>query len=463
MAPITPPPFTLRGLNPDQVLVLINGKRQHQSSLLNTNGTIGRGSSGVDINTIALQSIERIEVLRDGAATQYGLDAIAGIINIILKGFGQHNDLITTWGKTSRGDGITRQLELFVIRPLTADGFVNLTAELRDRGRTNRAGADTSDGNRINTHFGDADTQDGLFVLNAEMPSGDTAWYVQGTLDRRQSSAGAFFRPGGDERNITLIYPDGFLPLIEPKINDMSFTTGVKGVQDTGIRWDLSYTRGGNQYHFYVNHSLNRSLGDANPRSFDSGQTRYTQQIINLDLNQKLSPHNLAGGLEYSQEDYRISRGDEASFVLGPYSEWYPGAQGFGGFMPDNEVSATRHSLAAYFDVKYTQRDWITVGGAVRAEQYNDFGSTLNGKLALRLQPTRQLLLRTSASSGFRAPSLTQSHFTSTAMVRNSEEILQYGIFGVDHPVAKALGATNLKPEKSKNQKIKKSYTGSRI
>ena len=443
------PPFTLRGLNPDQVLVLVNGKRQHQGSLLHINGTIGRGSSGVDLNAIPLRAVERVEVLRDGAAAQYGSDAIAGIINIILKGYGQQSEATVSYGRTSAGDGLLRQGDIFVSRPLAEDGFVNLTMEYRDRGQTNRAGADAADGNRVNTHFGDGDSRDSLLALNAEIPRGDTVWYAHGSLDRRQGSAGAFFRTAGDERNIAALYPNGFLPLIEPRIFDTSASFGARGILDGGTRWDLSYTYGYNDYHFYVNHSLNRSLGLATPQAFDSGATRYGQQIVNLDLNRRFGPHVLAGGLEYRREQYRIVKGDEASYVLGSESAWYPGAQGFGGFMPENETDAQRHSVAAYVDLKYAASARVNIDAAVRAEHYSDFGSTMDGKLALRLRPSDSLLFRASVSSGFRAPSLSQSHFTSTAMIRDGDQIIRFGNYSVTDPVARALGATDLKAEKS--------------
>ena len=445
------PPFTLRGLNPDQVLVLINGKRQHQSSLLHINGTIGRGSSSVDLNTIPLRAIERIEVLRDGAAAQYGSDAIAGIINIILKGYGQENQLNLSYGGTTEGDGISKQADLFYSRPLSGDGFINLTGELRDRGSSNRAGPDPRDDGQVNTHFGDADTQDALLAINAELPRGDTVWYFHGLYDRRDSRAGAFFRRADDDRNIPSIYPDGFLPSIEPEIRDFSATAGVKGILDNGTHWNLSYSHGHNDYHFYVDHSLNRSLGEATPTAFDSGATSYTQQIVNLDLNRKFGRHHLAGGYEFRQEHYRIRQGEEASYILGPYAEWYPGAQGFGGFMPENEVSARRRNHAAYIDHKLGVNQWLMLDTAARAEHYSDFGSTLDGKLAIRARPTEDLLLRASTSTGFRAPSLSQANFTSTAMIRDGESIIQYGTYGVDHPVAQALGATELKPEKSRH------------
>jgi iron complex outermembrane receptor protein len=221
------PPFTLRGLAPDQVLVLINGKRVHQSSLLNINGTIGRGSSGVDIDAIPLRAIERIEVLRDGAAAQYGSDAIAGVINIILKGYGHQSTVSAMAGETKKKDGKTKEVDIFYSHPLQGDGFVNFTAELVDRDSTNRANADAKDNNRVNTHFGDPDASDVLMALNMEIPKDDLTLYAHAALNKRESEAGAFFRRKGDSRNVASIYPEGFLPLIHPTIVNTTATAGV--------------------------------------------------------------------------------------------------------------------------------------------------------------------------------------------------------------------------------------------
>lgn len=445
------PPFTLRALNPDQVLVLVNGKRQHQGALLHMNGTIGRGSSGVDLDTIPLLAVERVEVLRDGAAAQYGSDAIAGIINIVLKGYGHASQALLHTGRTTAGDGLQRQASLFYTRPLAGDGFVNLTAELRDRGATHRAAPDPLDGGRTNIHFGDADTQDALLAWNAEVPRGDTTLYAHGQASRRRGSAGAYFRPAGDERNLPALYPQGFLPRIEPRLSDLSATLGAKGRWADGTQWNLAYTGGANDFHFYVANSLNRSLGLSTPTAFDSGATAVAQHSLNADFSRAFGPHLLAGGYEYRRERYRIRAGEPASYLLGPDSPWYAGAQGFGGFAPENAVSAQRSSHALYLDLKYALAPTLTLDAATRAEHYSDFGGTLNGKLALRLQPTPAWLLRTSVSSGFRAPSLAQTHYTSTSMVRDGDEILQFGHYGVDHPVARALGAADLKPETSQH------------
>ncbi|MBT8343418.1 MAG: TonB-dependent receptor plug domain-containing protein, partial [Sulfurovum sp.] len=289
-------PFTLRGMNPDQVLVLINGKRLHQSSLLNVNSSIGRGTSSVDLSTIPIASIQRVEVLRDGAASQYGSDAIAGVINIILKGYGLENQLSVTYGKMKAGDGATKDISLFYSIPLEYDGFFNITAEYRDKEQTNRAGADKRDQytdgdprnnleDPVNLHYGNPDAKDLLLALNSEIVSDSGGiYYLHGIYNNRKSEAGAYVRRPVDTRNNTTIYPDGFLPLITPKIEDYSLSVGFKDVVANDINYDLSYTHGHNDYHFYVKNTLNHSLGDTSPTSFDSGGTSSTQNVINLDI-----------------------------------------------------------------------------------------------------------------------------------------------------------------------------------
>ena len=453
-------PFTLRGLNPDQVLVLINGKRVHQSSLLNVNGSIGRGSSSVDLNTIPIASIDRVEILRDGAAAQYGSDAIAGVINIILKGYGYKDQVTATYGKTKAGDGEMKRTDIFYSIPLQYDGFFNVTAEYRDRGATNRAGPDRRRlypvgdprndlADPITMHYGDADTQDILLLLNNEINlKNGLTFYLNGSYDDRKSEAGAFFRSSIDSRNNTNIYPDGFLPIIAPKIKDYSLTFGAKDIFENGIKWDLSYSYGFNDYHFYVKNTLNHSLGDSSPASFDSGGTSYAQQIANLDLSKNIDQFYVATGVEFRNENYKIYAGEEDSYILGSHSS-KAGAQGFPGFQPSNEVDENRNNIALYLDTKYKSEEDLTLGLAGRYEYYDDFGSNVDGKLSIAYKPISKILLRSTVSTGFRAPSLAQSYYTATSI--SGISLSQTGTFGVEHPISKALGATKLKPEKSQH------------
>ncbi|TKI70403.1 TonB-dependent receptor [Sulfurimonas crateris] len=441
--------FTLRGLDPDQVLVLINGKRMHQSSLTHTNGTIGRGTSNVDLNTIPLVSIDRIEFLRDSAAAQYGSDAIAGVINIILKGFAYESEANLRYGETSKGDGALKQSDFFYSIPLEYDGFFNISGEIRDRASTNRAGADSRDNYIVNTHYGDPDTLDKILAINGEvvMKNGNIV-YMHGLYNKRESEAGAFYRLEGDAANNINIYPDGFLPMIAPKIEDYSFTIGSKGVMGRDLSWDASYTRGYNDFHFFVYNTHNDSLGESSPTSFDSGGTKYTQDILNLDFSTKVKELTVAFGAEFKMENYRIYSGEEGSYILGSAST-LAGAQGFPGFQPQNETDKSRKNGALYLDLKYNSTKDLTFGAASRYEKNSDFGATWDQKISATYKPTQSTMLRSSASTGFRAPSLTQSYYTHTVMATSGIDIVQKGTFATDHPLSVALGATPLDAEKS--------------
>ncbi|RDH85648.1 MAG: TonB-dependent receptor [endosymbiont of Galathealinum brachiosum] len=468
-------PFTLRGMAADQVLVLINGKRMHASTLLNVNGSIGRGSSGVDLNTIPLRSINRIEILKDGAAAQYGSDAIAGIINVILKSDTDINEISSTLGTTDEGDGRLKQIDLHYAIPLAFDGFINFTIEARDRGETNRSGVDarqqyfTGDPRNdadptVTTHYGDADTQDLLLSMNSEIAGpGDVSYYAFALFDYRESEASAFFRPSQDNRNVRNIYPDGFLPHISPEILDASITLGIKDETNSDFRWDVSYNAGVSDYTFQVNNSLNTSIGLSSPTTFDSGSTQSTLQILNLDLFNKFNRNmkdsiNIASGLEIRHETYKISAGEQASWVHGGSTvldgpntgdNVSAGAQGFPGFRPENEVDQSRNNYAAYIDFSGQVNEKWSAGAALRYDYYSDFGSTINGKLSAAYKANGDLMLRSSASSGFRAPSLQQSFYTSSATITVNDNLTEIGTFSVNHPLAKSLGATDLEAEKS--------------
>ncbi len=236
--------------------------------------------------------------------------------------------------------------------------------------------------------------------------------------------------------------------MIAADIEDYSLSIGSKGILSNNIKWDLSYSYGYNDYAFSIFNSHNDSLGDNSPTSFDSGKTNYKQHILNLDLSKKMSAWDIAGGLEFRHENYQIHQGESASYILGNESN-NAGAQGFPGFQPENEVDASRDNIAAYIDTKYHVTKKIDIGLAARYENYNDFGSTFDGKLSLSYKPISTLLLRSSASTGFRAPSLSQSYYTSTTTGRSGDGLFQTGTFSVDDPVAIALGAVDLEPEES--------------
>lgn len=455
-------PFTLRGLSPDQVLVLINGKRVHSTALMHINGSIGRGSSGVDLNNIPISMIERIEILRDGAAAQYGSDAIAGVINIVLKGGGYQNSFSTTAGVTKEDDGEFYQSGLFYSYPLKYDGFFNISLEARDRASTNRAGVDKREqypagdiknelAPQVNMNYGEADTKDYTLAVNIKAPSeSGNIYYLRGLLNKRDSSASAYIRRAVDNRNNIEIYPDGFLPKIAPNINDYSLSGGIKGYTLSDIEWDLSNTIGYNEMKYYVKNSLNNSLGLQSPTSFYAGELNYLQNSLNLDLSKKIDKLNIAGGFEVRYENFEVGSGEEASYIRGDYSD-IAGSQGFPGFRKENEVSKSRSNYASYLDLKYQMSEKFLINGATRFEYYTDFGSTLDAKIALSHKTTDTILLRGSASTGFRAPSLSQSHFSATTTNFVGNTLYETGTFGVEHPLAKILGAKDLTSEESKH------------
>jgi iron complex outermembrane receptor protein len=495
-------PATLRGLGPDQVLVLINGKRRHQSALVHLNNSVGRGSTGVDLNAIPISAIERIEVLREGAAAQYGSDAIAGVINIVLKGGPSAPELSTRFGLSmgsfagnsctpnglscAEGNDIDfSDGELFdggaswgiPIRR----GSIMVAGEYRHHNRTNRASSDprdqvvAGDAGRSavpqpNHRWGDPDTRDAMAFVNANLPldRGATRFlYAFGGYSRREANSAGFYRRALDPRNWRQIYPLGFLPQIEPTVVDASGTAGVRGVANRWT-WDASSQFGHNSFAFTIGNTLNVSLGPTVPPNktvFDAGALELNQFIGNVDLARPFSveafagPINVAFGAEYRREHYGITAGEPDSYRDGGSADQFGarapiGSQVFPGFRPANVVDASRSSTAGYLDVEGDVLDWLRIGTAGRVEHYTDFGNTVDGKLTLRVQPDPRLVVRGSVSSGFRAPSLGQSFFSSTAT--NFLNVAGQGLvpfesltLPVSSPAAQVLGAQALTAENS--------------
>ncbi|MFN3944833.1 MAG: TonB-dependent receptor plug domain-containing protein [Allosphingosinicella sp.] len=515
-------PATLRGLSPDQTLVLVNGKRRHTSALLNINGSVGRGSAAVDLNAIPTLAIERIEVLRDGASSLYGSDAIAGVINIQLRRqpggraqmtFGRYhsslegvpevtgvqrqangepavdadgNFVLTTTGRDRRArDGDTWTFAATYGAAIGATGYVNLTGEIRDRDFTNRAGYDPrrqfptvgglSDAreftfDRLNHRYGDAETRDYNFFLNAGFDiTPEIEFYSFASYGSRQGESAGFYRRAIDPRNrdfaastttFVPFYPAGFLPLITSVIEDYSLAGGVRGAT-AGWNWDLSWVYGHNAFDFGVANSFNTSFGgQLSQRQFDAGGVRFGQHVVNADVQRSipvgfLQELSFAAGVEYRRENYRIVAGDFQSYAAGPFAgppfNAPAGAQVFPGFRPANEVDASRRSYSAYAELDADFTEWFTMQVAGRYEDYSDFGDALNGKVAARLAPVQWGSLRGSVSTGFRAPSLQQQFFATSSTNNVNGVLVEIGTFPVASPVARALGSQPLRPEKSLN------------
>ncbi|MGH8158713.1 MAG: TonB-dependent receptor plug domain-containing protein [Rhodanobacter sp.] len=469
-------PAQLRGLSPDQVLVLVNGKRWHAGAILLNNGVIGRGSQSVDLNTIPLSAIDHIEVLRDGASAQYGSDAIAGVINIILKKGAKGGDVELTGGQYSAGDGRQWQGSANFGIPLAGDkGWLRLTVQSGNEDYTNRAGPDTRPGFGVlgvNFRQGDPAVHDTNLLLNTQFDiTPDVQFYAFGHFGRRQSTSPAFFRyginsPKPNNALIGEVYPDGFLPLEHADSTDQSLVAGLRGTI-SGWRWDLSGNYGGNRVSYETQHSLNYAyLHDfgSTPTAFNDGRLYAGQESIDLDIAKDIAvgwlpnPLTVAFGTEYLRQTYEIQAGSLPSWYVGT-SGISGGAQGFAGWQPSNAIAASRQDVAEYLDLETNLTDKLGVSAAIRHEHYNDFGNTTSGSLAGRFDFTDTFAIRASASTGFRAPSLGQEYFsqTSSLFFANGNSaglpagIYNSGLVPVGSQIARLLGAEPLKPEKSRN------------
>ncbi len=420
----------LRGLGSDQTLVLVNGKRRHTSSLVNLFGARNRGNTGTDMNAIPLLAIKDVQVLRDGAAAQYGSDAIAGVMDIGLKK-SLGCEAVAGYGQYSAGDGKNYLASAYCGIAL-GGGVVGITGEYLDRGRSDRSEPDNP---RI---IGDSESKNKTLYVNGDIPTGVAGntgrFYFTGGVQKRDASSAAFGRGGigSDDipsRNSAAMYPDGFVPFINGELDDRYVIVGHRAKLG---EWnaDLSQTYGYNRLKYDIANTLNASIANADLESggkgvsasgFDAGGFSFAQYTTNLDFNRYFSGIagdglNVAFGAEYRVEKYKIFAGEPGSYVDadGVGVGGNAGSQGFPGFQPGDVTNARRHSTAAYLDLEADLNEKTKLQGAVRWEKYSDFGSTVTGKLAGSYRLAPSVLLRGSASTGFRAPSLQQAYFSST-------------------------------------------------
>ena len=583
-------PAQLRGLGPDQVLVLVNGKRRHTSALVNINGSPGRGSVGTDLNAIPAFAIEKIEVLRDGASAQYGSDAIAGVININVKKNTNKLDVnLFSGGNFSKGandhsggvDGGDYQLDLNYGTGLGKEkSFINATASFQLRDATSRAKDVTGTlfnaynvvedraaaaGTNINALFGNinnisplATTQlltaiktyspftgsqqtailgattipqmqtalnfdataselayrglerkdfnmrvgqsslkSAQFFLNAAYPINDKLEaYAFGGTSYRDGEAAGFYRRPNQSRGYSGLYPNGFLPEIHSTINDVSVAAGLRGILFQNWNFDLSNTFGRNTLDYSIENTVNSSMRENSPTKFDAGGLAFAQNTTNFDMNKKydvLKGLNVAFGAEYRHENFSINQGVPDSYnlydinggivtgttpanikvtdfyngvfggypgaIYGSAASAYNGArpggaQVFPGFRPSNAIDKGRNSYALYTDLELDVTDKWLVNGALRFENYSDFGNTTNFKIATRYKLTDNLNLRGAVSTGFRAPSLHQIYFNSTATQFVGGVPFEVGTFSNNSQPAQALGIPKLKQEESKSASI---------
>ena len=501
-------PASLRGLGPDQTLVLINGKRRHQSSLINIFGTRGRGNTGTDLNAIPVTSIKRIEVLRDGASAQYGSDAIAGVINIVLKdktdsvegsvGYGFYNtnadgdfgtDPYGLWntdgyrldterdgnaiGKDKSFDGGSVKVGVnYGVALGDNGGYANFTTEYINKNKTLRPGFEFRKG------FGEAAIEGLNLFANVAYPVSDkTEIYAFGGRNYRDTDAYAFTRNDG-ARVVTSIYPNGFTPRITSIITDNSVSVGVRSKSDSGWNMDLSNTYGKNFFHYYIKGTLNASLEDLSPTDFDAGGHSLDQNTINLDFSKYfddvLAGMNIAFGAEYRTENFIIFAGEEGSYgtydttgrlIIDPATQTQPvdaasgdprpgGSQGFPGYSPANEVDRSRSNVSLYLDTEFDLTEKLLLSAAARFENYSDFGSTLNGKLATRYKISDNFNLRGSLSSGFRAPSLAQIYYNLRFTNFVGGNALESVLSPNNSPVTASFGIGPLKEETALNAAV---------
>lgn len=491
-------PATLRGMGPDQVLVLVNGKRRHTTSLVNYQNTVGNGSVGTDMSAIPVSSIEKIEVLRDGSAAQYGSDAIAGVINIILKK-NKGGSASVTYGLTNRNDGENYNFSgNYGTKLGDQGGSINLSFVVSQRNKTNRSYDNNLDkfGDNFAYDFasdpnqarlddekimaekklsqkdfrfrvGDAQIKNQQFFVNAIYPlSEKIEFYSFGGASLRQGEGAEFRRLPSEKENVVAeLYPVGFQPLLKSNIYDISNSTGARYNHNNWFI-DLSNTFGENIFDYKTSQTNNASLGVHSPTEFKAGGHEFLQNTLNLDISKKINEiFTIAFGGEFKYEQYEIKAGEDGSWMR--YDKFgnpitvstnpsdilgEGGSQGFIGFSPQNALKKDRNNASGYTDIAF-KKGKFTSDLAGRYEHYSDFGNSLIGKLALRYEYLNGFAVRGAFSNGFRAPSLQQQYFNNSfASIANSGSgIVSKGIFTNDSQLAKALGIEKLKEEKSIN------------
>ncbi|WP_207393359.1 TonB-dependent receptor plug domain-containing protein [Duganella aceris] len=493
---------TLRGLGPGELLLLVNGKRRHSMGTLNVNNQIGRGDVAYDFSTIPVSAIGRVEVLRDGASAQYGADAIAGVINIVLdKSLGGSASVMS--GISTEGDGRVVETNASLGVPLGEDGVLRASVRLQDRNESNRSTPDTrqqyfgnngasaassfygsgigltpSNGtldareatiNRNTYHLGDTPFLSKAIFLNAEKPLAQgVKLYSFGGFSRLDGESYGFARRAAQDETVRSIYPDGYAPLVHVNMENSSLALGAKGEDMLGFDWDLSTAYGRSKVDTGRSNSNNASLGNASPTTDYFGGIRFGQWTSNLDLTRQIplasgAPLKLALGLEFRKEYFEEVAGSLNSYqnggatIIGGPNNGKPapiGTQPSVGNSPLDASNNQRHSTAVYGELERDVTAQWMLSGAARHENFSDFGGSNTFKLATRYALTPALALRGSVSTGFRAPSLAQSYTSNTSTIFVNGLPVVQRLTPVNNPIAQALGATDLKPEKSRNVSI---------
>ena len=527
-------PATLRGLAPDATLVLVNGKRRHRAAVIALLGAgISGGAQGPDLSAIPAIALDRLEVLRDGASAQYGSDAIAGIMNFVLKEDDHGTTFDAKWGSHYEGDGDAVTIAANAGLPLGAGGFANLSFEWKESDPTSRS-AQRGDAQGLIDAGNAAVRQPAAQIWGAprisddiklfgnfgvELGNGSEA-YAFGNWAERQVEGGFYYRNphtrGGvfrgpvlgdgtptvkvadltrdgtgncpvvrildnspdrnalaavrnDPNCYSLIerFPGGFTPQFGGFVHDTGIAGGVRGTLDSGWFYDLSATAGRSNARFYIYNTINpQLLGLRNdiPVYYDAGAYTETDRVVNLDFAKPFDfgsmagPLNVALGLEYRDETFKIENGDPNSFYIDPNIEYGLAAQGFGvgsngfpGFQPGDAGESTVRALAGYIDVEGDVTERLLLGGALRYENYAAFGNTLDGKAAARLQIADNFALRGAVSTGFRVPTAGQANLRNVTTEFNMGRLADIATLPPTNPVAQRKGAQPLTPEESTN------------
>jgi iron complex outermembrane recepter protein len=514
-------PANLRGLAPDHTLVLINGKRRHRAAVIYWLGNgVANGAQGPDISMIPSIALKQVEVLRDGAAAQYGSDAIAGVMNFILKDDAEGLTVEGKWGQYQEGDGDKYSVAANLGLPLTDAGYANFSFEYGESDPTSRsvqrddAAALIAAGNTdvLNPAqiWGSPLIEDDMKFwgnLGLDLGGGGFA-YAFGNYSKKFVDGGFYFRNpntrsavfSGDDGETLLIgdlqlaeggppagcptvaitndvpdptalaevfardecfsfqeiFPGGFTPRFGGDVSDTSLTAGVRGEMDNGLRWDFSAGVGRNNVDFFIRNTVNASLGPATPVSFDPGAYTQLEQMVNLDFGFSPTDNtNLAFGAEYRLEEFEITVGQEESFLIGPLAPqgFSAASNGFPGFSNIAGGKFDRRNTAVYLDGEWEPTDSLLLGAAVRFEDFQDFGTTTNYKVAANWRITDNFGLRGTASTGFKAPTPGQSNAfnVSTEFDLVAQELVNNGTVPSTTAVAQLRGGRPLEPEESTN------------
>jgi iron complex outermembrane receptor protein len=564
-------PANVRGLSPDNVLVLVNGKRRHRGSVISfLGGGIADGAQGVDISSIPSLALKQVEVLRDGASSQYGSDAIAGVINFVLRDDAEGFEVVANYGSTYEGDGDNYRIAANGGFPIGDSGFINLTAEINDVEGTVRSVVrddvqamidagylSESDFLTINSYtnevphyWGQPDVEDDIkLFVNSAIEVGDNAeFYFFGNYAERTATGGFFYRtplattrsgqrggvyagpwwdvdtdmpvdsddldedgdplpginavpsllvgnlgegtcPEGIPLTVDGLLPDpdvlaaveadddcfsfietiptGFAPRFGGDNEDRAFTVGLRGDIDwgTGLSYDLSFTNGSNETQFFINNTINASLGPNTPRDFIPGGQEQTETIVNADFVYGVdvgfaSDLNVAFGAEYRKEEFDLYAGDPASYELGPLADqgFSSSSNGFGGF--PNDTSADQDSVAVYVDLEADVSDTFTMQAAVRYEDFSEFGDTTDFKLAGIGHVSDTFRIRGAISTGFHAPTAGQANITNVTTQNVAGVLIDQGTLPLSSPAGQLAadfiesegnGRPGLGPEDARN------------